>query len=219
MKHFAIRRSADLRATRAEIDAGAMQALMALTSGMSDSYDWAPADLRKRVRWLDVRWVRSYWHAGGDAIVCLYTGPMQDVVEDVNLSCGAAFDEILEIIEVAASGRTDPETCHARPSYPDACLFSVECFLPEPPRDDVCADLGALLEDASGHESHSLNDTIPTSEWIRSYWHESDGWLLALYASADSAWLANVPTHGLPIGNATIRPVTEIAPTDYLGLA
>lgn len=218
MKEFAIRRSADPSATRAEIDAGAMQALVALAAEMTEAYDWAPPEVRGRARSTGVRWVRSYWHAGGDAIVCLYAGPLQHVVEEANINCGVAFDEVAEVIQVAAPDRTDVTTNHARPSHPDARLFSVECFLAHSSDEEVCREIAELLRLGGAEELPPFIERDVAPEWIRAYRRPEDGWLLALYATTDGAWLDDVPESGLRVGDAVLRPIVEIAPADYLGV-
>lgn len=221
MKRFAIRRAMEPTTTRREIDANALQMLMVLSSGLSrrDLEDWDNRQVTEHVSWLDASWVRTYWHPGGDAAMCLYTGPTKAGVADANLICGAPFEDIHEVMEFAAPDRENPLTGHASPSVHGASLFWVECTLR--PGLEASANLWASLPDVLDScgigTAPSYLDGSVSFEWVRTYWREEGRWFLALYAASDGEWLQTAPACGFRHGPAIIRPVEEIAPADYLG--
>lgn len=203
MPRFAILRDLDPNMTQEDVDAGAIQSLFSLAAvnvAYEDRYDPDQGG---------IGWVRSYWQRGSNWGLCLYTAPDEDALEHFHRTCDVPYVSFSPVAELASPRRTDPDTGRTR-LEPDDVLFAIETTVPEGagPGPALFEDISSLLGDVAGELS---SDAFT---WVRSYWDEASGRVVALYA-APSREAIDALEAVLADASVPVRPITEIYPDDY----
>ena len=187
MKRFAILRNPDPKTTRADIDAGAMDALLSLAGVQAtpgEAYDPIVAG---------ISWVRSYWAPGTSWGLCLYTGRDETAIEEYHRLCEVPFVTIHEVDEVALA---------------DAAPYLPALSRTEPGILAIEAPTGGGTPGAE-----TWTDLAP--HWIRSYHDRALGTVVAAFR-LDGLDLGAVEERAASEGWVLHR-VVEIRPEEYLG--
>lgn len=204
MKRFAILRDNDPAATRTDVDAMAMQTIINLR---------APnLGVAVMPRFVGVDWVRSYWQEGNAWGVCLYEAPGPQPLVEYHDMCGPPYVEFREIAEFTAPG-AEVTSAGTTALSEGETLFTIETTLEaDEPRAASFASLPATLTQAAG----GLEGSLDHVRWVRAYWDGERRRALSLYVTREAATVEALSRVLEPAG-AIVRPVTEIAPGEYLG--
>lgn len=205
MKRFAILRRLETTTTREDWDAGAMQTLLNLRAEHTDKVGTQP-------NFRSVAWVRSYWHEGSTWGLCLYEAPELAEVANYHEICEVPYVEFRDVAEASADDVELNEFGLTALSEGES-LFTIEAVLDATePDEPAFATLPASLAGASG----GLEGSLDHIRWVRAYWDEERGSALALYATREAGTITAL-AQVLEGSGATVRPVVEIAPGEYLG--
>ncbi len=205
MKRFTILRTLDAGTTREDWDAGAMETLLNLRAqqlGVETNPNFA-----------EVEWVRSYWHEGSTWGMCLYAAPELDQVANYHEICEVPFAEFREVDELTDEGVAINEFGLTEVLEGES-LFAIQATV-EP---DASADTAtfARLPRTLTEAAAGLEGSFDHVRWVRAYWDAERRAVLSLYATREARTI-DALTLLLDGSGVTVRPVTEIAPGEYLG--